>query len=513
MTITIREALQLPDMVQTRLVAGANGLDNQIRWVTIVEVLEDASRLMEGEFLITTGFGLEGDPVKLKRFIPSLAERKLSGVALHTGFYLREIPPILIETADRYHLPLIEIPVEMNFSTVTKAILQPIINRQFETLAYSEAIHNRMINAALSKGGLPAIARELVQLTGGEVEIADALGYDLVRLAPDTAPPPAGQTERKTRQVPIRAHRETYGTLTLCKPAAAWKELDDVALQHAATLCALEYVKERAVSATEWRLKGDFAEELLSGRITVGAEAEARSRMLGYPLAGSHLIAGMRIAAGQQEDLPLLHQKLNTLLTRLADRSGLHYLLRERAAYLLMILPDQRSSHALLQQLALQWQRLDPAHPLQIGVSNPRAHVSEIPEAAQEALFALQAYPLLADVPQVLSYAGMKGYQFLFPYHQQPEKLEQLWRPLLGQLVAHDAKHGQQLLETLDAYFAQGLNGLQTAQALYIHRHTLKYRLQQIESKTGCSLEDAAARWQLQLALMAYRLHRLLYPA
>ena len=114
MTITIREALQLPDMVQTRLIAGAGGLDNPIRWVTIVEVLEDTSRLQEGEFLITTGFGLTGNPMRLSSFIPSLAKQKLSGVAIHTGFYLREIPEAFIEMANRHQLPLIEIPTEIN---------------------------------------------------------------------------------------------------------------------------------------------------------------------------------------------------------------------------------------------------------------------------------------------------------------------------------------------------------------------------------------------------------------
>jgi len=510
MSITIREALQLPDMVQTRLVAGAEGLDRQVRWVTIVEVLEDISRLQEGEFLITTGFGLANNPEKLESLIPALAAQKLSGVALHTGFYLREIPPIVIEQADRHRLPLIEIPVEMNFSTITKAILQPIINRQFDTLAYSEAIHKRMINAALAKGGLPAIADELAALTGGTVEIRDAFGYQAIRVeAPDSSPAISHPVQATTRQVPIRAHRETYATLALSKPQESWRELDEVALHHAATLCALEYVKERAVSATEWRLKGDFAEELLSGRFVEEESIEARSRMLGYPLVGQHLVAAMRVSDADEEERPALHQQVDLLLKRLAERHRLAYLLRERGAYLLLILPEGPGSRTLLQQVAEQWLRLHASHPLRIAYSQPRQHVKEIPEAAKEAVFALQAYPLLCTPPELLDYREMKGYQFLFPYHQQPDALERLWRPLLQPLIRHDTKHGQQLLETLDVYLAQGLNGLKTAQMLYIHRHTLKYRLQQIESKTGCSLEEAATRWQLQLALMAYRLHAL----
>ncbi|MFY0543558.1 PucR family transcriptional regulator [Brevibacillus sp. H7] len=509
MTITIREALQLPDMVQTRLVAGESGLDNQIRWVTIVEVLEDTSRLQEGEFLITTGFGLADDEQKLSQFIPSLVERKLSGVALHTGFYLREIPSACIEAANRYNLPLIEIPLEMNFSTITKAILQPIVNRQFETLAYSQAIHDRMIEAALSKGGLPAIASELAQLTGGAVTITDALGFEAIQLGAELL----DRGKLSTQTAAIRAAREHYGSLMLTKPECSWKELDNVALQHAATLCALEYAKERAVAATEWRLKGDFVEELLSGRSISDSELETRSRLLGYPLAGRHLIAAVRVAAKEDANLSVLHQTCITLLKRLCDRHHHPYLLRERAQSLLLVLPADKRSQSLLEQLAAQWLKLYPDAPLHLGISSPRSLLSQLADAADEAVYALQAYPLLTRAPALLPYTEMQGYQFLYPYHRQQETLQALWHPLLDRLLEYDRKHNQQLLETLHAYLEHNCNGLKASQALYIHRHTLKYRLEQIEEKTGCNLEDAHQRWQLQLALMAFRLHRLLYPS
>lgn len=511
MTISIREALQLPDMVQTRLIAGAGGLDNPIRWVTIVEVLEDVSRLQEGEFLITTGFGLDGDKERIASFIPALARRKLSGVAIHTGFYLREIPQEFVHMADKYRLPLIEIPVEINFSTITKAILQPLVNKQFETLAYSQAIHNQMIEAALSKGGLRAIVAELASLTGGAVSLVDTLGF---QVAQDGVHLDETEHHEKTSShaVSIRAGREHFGTLTLSKPHALWRELDDVALQHAATLCALEYVKERAVSATEWRLKGDFVEELLNGKEMDQGELESRCRMLGYPLRGAHLVVAAKADAPDHLPAPELHQSAITLMRRLCDRQQRSFLLRERPHSLLFVLPDDQTSSQILEQFAVRWQQLHPDQAMHLGVSNPREQLTQVGEAAEEALFALQAYPFLARPPSLLRFGEMRGYQFLFPYRRSQESLTSLWKPLLEPLIRYDTKHHQQLLETLETYLAHNGNGLQTAQALYIHRHTLKYRLTQIEDKTGCRLDDAHQRWQLHLALMARRLQRHLQP-
>lgn len=511
-TITIREALQLPDMVQTRLIAGAGGLDNPIRWVTIVEVLEDASRLQEGEFLITTGFGLAENVERQSSFIPTLARQKLSGVAIHTGFYLREIPESFLAMADRHQLPLIEIPTEINFSTITKAILQPIVNRQFETLAYSQAIHNRMIDAALSKGGLPAIAAELAELTGGGVTILDAFGFEVTQHG---CPREQSSDEggKHLHSVPIRASREHFGTLSLAKPREAWKELDDVALQHAATLCALEYVKERAVSATEWRLKGDFVEELLNGKPMSPQELESRCRMLGYPLSGKHLVVALKVDTDKHARRGELHQSAITLMRRLCDLHQRSYLLRERPHCLLFVLPDDRTSLLLLEQFTARWEGLHPSATLQIAISNPREQLTDVFGASEEAMFALQAYPLLARAPEMLRYRDMQGYQFLFPYHRDEQSMHGLWKPILEPLIRYDSKYNQQLLETLEVYLAHNGNGLQTSQALYIHRHTLKYRLTQIEEKTGYRLEDANQRWQLQLALMARRLQQQLFPS
>lgn len=110
-------------------------------------------------------------------------------------------------------------------------------------------------------------------------------------------------------------------------------------------------------------------------------------------------------------------------------------------------------------------------------------------------------------------YGNMSGFQFLFPYYRDAAALNRLWQPLLSRLIAYDAKHNQQLTETLEMYLLHNLNGMKAARTLFIHRHTLKYRLQQITEKTGLDLIDANHRWQLQLALMAYKLSSLLYPS
>ncbi len=174
MGLTVADAMKLSVMQQARLVAGSNGLARQIRWVTIVEVIEDVSRLQEGEFLITTAYGWEADPDLGRRLLEGFAAQGLSGVAIQTGFYLAAIPQPLVELADKLGLPVFELPSQLNFSMVTRELLEQVINEQFRALEYSENVHQKLIHLALSGAGLDALAQELGQLTHACIQVYNA---------------------------------------------------------------------------------------------------------------------------------------------------------------------------------------------------------------------------------------------------------------------------------------------------------------------------------------------------
>ncbi len=60
-------------------------------------------------------------------------------------------------------------------------------------------------------------------------------------------------------------------------------------------------------------------------------------------------------------------------------------------------------------------------------------------------------------------------------------------------------------MQTLETYLALNQNKQQTAAALFVHRHTLKYRLNRIEKITGLQLQNPNHRILLQLAIYIYK--------
>ena len=70
----------------------------------------------------------------------------------------------------------------------------------------------------------------------------------------------------------------------------------------------------------------------------------------------------------------------------------------------------------------------------------------------------------------------------------------------IEQLSAHDALHGTQLLQTLIAYIMSG-RAKEAADHLFIHRNTLRYRLECIHKLTGLDPHQQGSRLVLDLQL------------
>ena len=61
------------------------------------------------------------------------------------------------------------------------------------------------------------------------------------------------------------------------------------------------------------------------------------------------------------------------------------------------------------------------------------------------------------------------------------------------------------LLDTLTAYFTSGESLKNTAEFLYIHTNTLKYRLEKIAKLLECDLKNPDTRFRLRMAITVYR--------
>ncbi len=76
------------------------------------------------------------------------------------------------------------------------------------------------------------------------------------------------------------------------------------------------------------------------------------------------------------------------------------------------------------------------------------------------------------------------------------------YNSLLAPLRRYDLEHHGDLVKTLAAYLRCGGNATRTADALYLHRNSLRYRLARIQVLTGLDPDEPDARLALQIGIL-----------
>lgn len=101
-------------------------------------------------------------------------------------------------------------------------------------------------------------------------------------------------------------------------------------------------------------------------------------------------------------------------------------------------------------------------------------------------------------------YPRLGALQLLLLLHRdQPEQLRAFVEQTIGPLLKHDARAASPLLPTVRAYIEHGGRLRDTAQAIFVHRNTLAYRLERAAEILGVDLREPDARLPVEIALRA----------
>jgi hypothetical protein len=138
-----------------------------------------------------------------------------------------------------------------------------------------------------------------------------------------------------------------------------------------------------------------------------------------------------------------------------------------------------------------------------IGYSDATEHLRDARRAHAHARLALRVAVALPEHGSPAGWDGLGAYRLLARAAETPHASE-LIHPGLPKLFALQSK--ESLVQTLEAYLDNGCDTKLTAEALFLHRASLYYRLQRIEAITSTSLKSGADRLALHSGLKLARL-------
>jgi len=144
-----------------KLIAGHEGLLNQVSGVHIVEDKDNISFLHGQEIIFTTGVGIKSFEIfDYLAFADQIVNYHLSAWVLNVGPYIKEIPDELIEYCNRKKLPLFTIPWSESLIDVTYGIMKMVIMSKEQATPIAEIFRNIIYKVENIKYGIDYLERE-----------------------------------------------------------------------------------------------------------------------------------------------------------------------------------------------------------------------------------------------------------------------------------------------------------------------------------------------------------------
>jgi len=409
-------------------------------------------------------------------------------------------------------------------------------NRQLEAqnalLRRSTEVHEQLTRIVLDGSGLAELSSVVAELTGGWAAIVDDELNELA--ASDGAGDHVGEAVAQLREWLDCAPRKKLRlggdqqSRMLTTPAIAGGEpigylivglddeppqLTDVIVEQAAIVCALQLTKEREVWEVHTRLNTDLLWDLLEGNVRSDAEAMMRAHALGKTLPTNARVLLLEVdhAGDRPLDVALMDRG-RTQLARTVERAARDHGCRcavaaWRGSHIGLLIsgtPDAATTRRLAQAIQRAIDRTCPGLHVKIGVSACAAWSPDLSAMRSQADSALSAIAAIDDAHRVALFDDLGVLRFLLAPGDRGELLE-FARNVLGPVIDYDDEHSIDLVHTLDAYLAADCNLKRTAESMFMHAKTVRYRLDRVQELAGIDLASQSTRFEVQLALSILR--------
>lgn len=517
MTLTVEGALQLQVFARTtvRVYAGQDNLDRPVRWVHPMEISDIARFLTGGELLLTAGLGIGHSAADQRRYIREISAAGAAALVVElSGRAFTTMPSVLIDEARQLNFPLIGLADEVPFVEVSAQVHELLADQNLANLVGFERLNNDFIHLLLASRSHISFTEALAHHVGFPVVLEDS-GHRLVAYAggsTDTddmvkswglharmrhqiddlvegqhravGPPPREEPRCARRRIVLRG--EVWGWLHMFHGPAQVSPAQYYALDRAADAIAITLLGDRESGARASQRQNSLVNRLLLGDLT-GTQFVTRALRIGRDLRDRPLAV---VALAKEADAENADAVFEAALGPLRMPAVVADIGEQAMA--VVGLTHSTTTRQLVEHLT----RVSAC----AGVSR-ECTPDQLTDAIRQARAAVSV--AAARQPPAARHFDDLGVVRLLVQLAEGNELQHYVGDEIGVLLDHDATAPNPLLPTLRAYLDCDGNKSRAADALFVQRRTLYYRLTRLEDLLGVSLESFGVRAELALALQA----------
>ena len=310
---------------------------------------------------------------------------------------------------------------------------------------------------------------------------------------------------------PILVKNEVIGYLSLIKSSdqfTHFNEMERIALERGATMCAIHMLNERIAIEITQRLKGDILNELIDGN--ANSETFTRMKSLGYDFEQPHYLFLFHLDYVKEVNdethlLELKKQLSDEIYNKLKEMGQISFVSSKLDQIIALVpqqtlknlqLKPQKLGILLLQKVAKKFQGFT----ISLGISSVCYQLSDYKDGYQQAKKCIEILKLMKEPTQVVAYDQL-GLITKLCSEQNITELRNYSLDLLNHLIQYDQNHQAELLKTLYIYLNSNGNILETSRKMTLSTGAIKYRLKRIEEISGLDLTKSTDLFDAYAAL------------
>lgn len=531
---TVRSLFEVPDLKEAVLLAGSSGLDHMITRVNVMEVPDVVDWVRAGELLMTTGYPFREHPERMALLVEQLSSKGVAALGIKTKRFFDTVPQEVIDAANRYGLPLIELPPSTTFSDIVREIMERVLVSEAKDLMILQSRVQRLSHLLLHGDGLVSFLKHMHAMINNPVILIDH--SNTITVSPDLENWFAQiheqewekwfSSERVDSNV-LRIGDEVYHAHSIIVPGemlqpyrlivieqfSPYRTVDALTVNWASRLLGFEISNMHARKSIEAKYSDQFIQDWLSGRMVSTVDLHLRAEACGFQLeqSGTYLVGAVSFWS-EQPQVKELQEIVKGLRWDTELQQGVNVMWTLLEGELVFIIAHQGTKWTddqykpMLQAINQSVRAALHDRKATLCMSRAVEQATAVSTAYREAKRVMEIRKVYRTQEELLHYSQLGVYLLLYRM-QGTEEMEEFKQLYLYPLLAMERKQQGALLTTLSTYFDCNCNAKETAERLYVHYNTVNYRLERISSELGLRLDNPEIKLLLQLAIKMYHLH------
>jgi purine catabolism regulator len=523
-SLTVEEVLNLPEFKGYKLLGGEAGLQRRCRHITILETPTGIDWLEGEEFLVTAGYAFINNEEYKKRMLIDAHKKNVSAIAIKEKRYFGEISRELIDQADRFEVPLIQLPYDVVYTRTISSFYNMLFYRKNEYILKLNNIYEKLLNLSFENRDIDGIIYSLSNLSNSSVFLLDGslnlICYNIInpskfdRLSPVS---PFNKNFVKlvekikdyTVNLRIDGFFISFYPISINEKDIAYvyivndyklDKLSQRTIEYGISMISARLEREHNSILAQTRINRTLLEIILNNKGLPDEFYRNVELNLNWDTRGFIYGICIKLHSKEDEDIGNCKIIIYNYLDNIIGKNN--YLSTDKSMEIFVFIKfEYRDSiKDFISNIMEYIKGYTDIFTASIGISNPYRGIKSIrrcyDEAYLSALFANQ---------NVIYYSSIDTIKLLYPL-KDDDVIQQYYDKTIKKLEEYDKKNGTDLLETLETYLKYNLKKTLVAEKLFIHVETLRYRLNRIEEITGYSLEDTEGLFALQMGLIIKKL-------